>query len=366
VSEPAPPPAPPPVVNLHELEALARPRLDALAYDYVAGGAGDEHTLRWNVDRWASVRLAPRALVDVGALDSSVEVLGTRLPHPVLLAPVAAHGLYCADAEAATLRGAAAAQALYVQSTMGSLGVEEVGALAAASRQPWWFQLYVQRDRGFTRELVARAEAAGASALVLTVDTPALGARDRDRRMGTPPAAYPNLAGLPDVPDPTPAHQRIYVPRIDPTSTWSVLTDLATWTSLPIVAKGVLRPDDASRAVAAGVAAIVVSNHGGRNLDTVPATVDALPAVLAAVGATVPVLVDGGVRRGTDVAKALALGARAVLLGRPYVWGLAAYGADGVRLAVDILVTELLQAMALLGAPSVADLTPDLLWPPPS
>jgi 4-hydroxymandelate oxidase len=351
-------------VNVHELERLAQARLPESAYDYVAGGAGDEHTLRWNVERWSSVRLAPRALVDVGRLDTTLELLGTSLPHPLLLAPVAAHALYAADAELATLRGAASAGALYVQSTLGSTDLAEVGAAAAGAGQPWWFQLYVQRDRGFTRDLVAAAEAAGAGALVLTVDTPALGARDRDRRAGPPRTAYPNLAGLLDLVDPTPLHQRLYLPVLDPTVSWTVLADLLSWTRLPVVVKGVLRPDDAVRALDAGVAAVIVSNHGARNLDTVPATVDALPGVVRALGGALPVLVDGGIRRGTDVAKALALGARAVLLGRPYVWGLSAYGAQGVTLAVEMLVTELRQAMALLGTPSLADLTPDVLWPP--
>ena len=348
------------VVSVGSLEPLARDRLSEEAYDYVAGGAGDEHTLRWNVERWSALRLAPRCLVDVGTLDTSTTLLGAPLTHPVLLAPTAAHRLYCADGEHATLRGAAAAEALYVQSTMGSVGVEDVGAAAAG---PWWFQLYAQRDRGHTRDLVARAAAAGASALVLTVDTPVLGARDRDRRGGLPPAAYPNLAGLPDAPpDDLPAHRRVYLPRLDPTLSWQTLDWLLSVADLPVLVKGVLRPDEAARAVDAGVAGVVVSNHGARNLDTVPATVDALPRVVQAVGGRVPVLVDGGIRRGTDVAKALMLGAQAVLVGRPYVWGLAAFGAAGVQHAVEILRTELEMAMGLLGAPTLADLTPDLLW----
>lgn len=316
----------------------------------------------------------------MGILDTSTTLLGTPLSHPILLAPVAAHRLYHPEGELETLRGAAAGEALHVQSTMSTVSVEEVGAAArgAVARgeaargavagadvpSPWWFQLYVQRDRDFTADLVARAEAAGASALVLTVDTPTLGARDRDRRGGLPPASYPNLRGLPEVEDDgTPAHRRIFLPRFDPTFSWETFAWLLGVARTPVVVKGVLRPDDAARAVEAGAAAVIVSNHGGRNLDTVPATVDALPGVVAAVGGRVPVLVDGGIRRGTDVAKALALGAAAVLVGRPFVWGLAADGADGVRLVIEMLRTELEMAMGLLGTPTLADLTEDALWP---
>jgi len=354
-----------PPVNLHSFEDRARAVLGDAVYDYVAGGSGDEHTLRWNVERWARVRLAPRNLVDVGTLDLAVELLGARLAHPVLLAPTAAHALYHPEGEPATLRGARAAGALSVQSTLGSTVLEDVGAAARDAGQPWWFQLYVQRDRDFTRTLVRRAETAGAGALVLTVDTPTVGARDRDRRSSMPASAFPNLAGLPDQPDDLPHHRRVYVPRIDPTLSWAVLADLLRWTSLPVLVKGVLRADTALAAVEAGVAGVVVSNHGGRNLDTVPATVEALPAVVAAVQGRVPVLVDGGIRRGTDVAKAIALGADAVLIGRPYVWALAAGGAEGVQTCVEILVTELAQTMALLGAADIAALTSDVLWEPP-
>lgn len=318
----------------------------------------------------------------MGSLDTSTTLLGTALSHPILLAPVAAHRLYHPEGELETLQGAAAGEALHVQSTMSTVGVEDVGAAARGVvagedgtdgtngtggsdvPSPWWFQLYVQRNRDFTADLVARAEAAGASALVLTVDTPTLGARDRDRRGGLPSASYPNLRGLPEVEDDgMPAHRRVFLPRFDPTFSWETFAWLLAVARTPVVVKGVLRPDDAARAVEAGASAVIVSNHGGRNLDTVPATVDALPGVVAAVGGRVPVLVDGGIRRGTDVAKALALGAAAVLVGRPFVWGLAVDGAHGVRLVIEMLRTELEMAMGLLGTPTLADLTEDALWP---
>lgn len=356
--------SPPDVVNLHELEALARGMLTEHAYAYVAGGSGDEHSLRWNAADWAAIRLAPRFLVDVSAIDTSLTLLGHRLPAPVLLAPTAAHRLYHPEGELETARGAALADALFVQSTLATVGVTEVGAAATG---PWWFQVYIQRDRGFTRDLVGRAEAAGASALVLTVDLPVLGARDTDRRssLGLPPGVeYANLRGLELAADDLPPERRVYNPHLDPSVTWEDLDWLLSVAEVPVLLKGVLRPDEAARAVDHGVAAVVVSNHGARNLDTVPSTATVLPYVVEAVDGQVPVLVDGGIRRGTDVAKALILGASAVLLGRPYVWGLAVGGAAGVKHVVDLLRTELELAMGLLGAPSLADLTPDLLWDP--
>ena len=349
-------------MNLHELEPLARERLTDQAYAYLAGGSGDEHTLRWNTEAWSRIRLAPRFLVDVSAIDTGLSLLGHDLAAPILLAPTAAHALFHPEGELATVRGAAAAEALVIVSTSATVGVQEVGAAAAG---PWWFQVYVQRDRGFTQDLARRAVDAGASALMLTVDLPVLGARDTDRRnsLGLPPGVdYANMRGLDPAPDPLPPERRVYNPHLDPTVTWDDLDWLASLVDVPVLVKGVLRPDDARRAVDHGAAAVVVSNHGARNLDTVPPTAEALPRVVAEVGGEVPVLVDGGVRRGTDVAKALMLGATAVLVGRPYVWGLAAYGAVGVKLVVDLLRTELEMAMGLLGAPTLADLTTDLVW----
>jgi 4-hydroxymandelate oxidase len=349
-------------VNVSELEPLARARLTERAYAYLAGGSGDEHTLRWNVDAWARIRLAPHFLVDVGATDTRLHLLSHDLAAPILLAPTAAHRLFHPDGEVETVRGAAAADTLYIQSTLATVGVAEVGAAATG---PWWFQLYIQRDRGFTGELLARAEDAGASAVVLTVDLPVLGARDTDRRHGfelPDGLEYANLVGLDATSDELPPARRVYNTRIDPTITWADLDWLRSVARVPLLVKGVLRPDDAVRALDHGVDGLVVSNHGARNLDTVPATADALPRVAEALDGRVPVLVDGGIRRGTDVAKALMLGATAVLVGRPYVWGLAVDGADGVKLTVDMLRTELEMAMCLLGAPTLADLTDDLLW----
>jgi 4-hydroxymandelate oxidase len=349
-------------VNVHQLERLAEQVVHPEAWAYVAGGSGDEHTLSWNWQAWAAISLSPHCLVDVSALDLSVELLGRTFPHPLVLAPTAFQGLLHPDGELATRRGAAAAGALSIQSTLSSADVETIGNAASF---PWWFQLYAQRDRGFTIELIGRARHAGAEAIVLTVDTPVLGARDRDRRgdgsllAGREPA---NLRGLPPgEPDRMPPHRRIYSNALDSTLTWADLGWLADHAGLPVLVKGVLRADDASRAVGNGAAGVIVSNHGGRNLDTVMPTAEALPPIVAAVEGRVPVLVDGGVRRGTDIAKALCLGASAVCIGRPYLWGLALDGAAGVQRVVEMMRTELEQAMALLGAPHLASLTTDLL-----
>jgi len=352
-------------VNVHEYEPLARAAMSPMAWDYLAGGSGDERTLAWNRERLDAHALLPHVLRDVGRLDTRVSIAGLDLPHPVLLAPTGFQRLFHPEGELATARGAAAASALYTLSTAATTSIEDIAAVATG---PLWFQMYVQRDRDFTLALVRRAEAAGCRALVLTVDTPVLGARDRDHRnhLELPPGLeLANLRGHtwrePGVP--TFGHDTGN-PFLDPTLTWESLDWLIAHTRLPVLVKGVLRADDASRAVDHGVAGVLVSNHGGRNLDTVPATIDVLPGVAEAVAGRVPLLLDGGVRRGVDVVKALALGARAVLIGRPYLWGLAQGGAAGVERVVRMLVGELEMAMAQCGAATLAELTPDLVSRP--
>jgi 4-hydroxymandelate oxidase len=354
--------AAPEPVNLHEYEPLARAALSPMAWDYLAGGSGDERTLGWNRERFDAVRLLPRVLRDVSAVDTRTRLLGLELAAPVLLAPTGFQRLFHAEGELATARGAAAAGVPWVLSTGATTSLEDSAARAGG---PLLFQLYVQRDRGLTRDLVRRAEAAGCRALVLTVDTPVLGARDRDHRnrLELPPGLeLANLRGHAATRsgEPTFRHDAGN-PFLDPSVTWDDFAWLVGETRLPVVVKGVLRADDAVRAVERGAAAIAVSNHGGRNLDTVPATIDALPAIAAAVPARVPLLLDGGVRRGVDVVKALALGASAVMIGRPYLWGLAAAGAAGVERVVRLLVAELEMAMAQCGAASLTEITPDLV-----
>ncbi|MFJ3880233.1 alpha-hydroxy acid oxidase [Streptomyces sp. NPDC090077] len=348
-------------ISLADFRAAAREVLPAAAFDYLEGGAADEHTVRWNAEAYERLALLPRVLTGTSGVDTRRTLHGTELPSPVLLAPTAAHGLFHPEAEAATVRGAAAAGALTTVSTFSTLTLEEIGAAATG---PWWFQLYVQRDRALTEELVHRARAAGAGACVVTVDTPVTGLRERDLRNGfaLPSHGTPaNLAGSrPGAPGS--AHRGIHDPRIDPAVGWADLERLRTVSGLPVLAKGIVRPDDARRAAEAGIG-VWMSNHGGRNLDTAAPPLATLPAVAAAVAGRVPVVVDGGIRRGTDVVKALALGADAVAIGRPYVWGLAVDGADGVSAALRALHRETELALALLGAPDLASLTPDLVAP---
>lgn len=353
-------------VNLHEYEPLARAAMSEAAWDYLIGGSGDERTLRANRARLDETRLLPHVLRDVSRVDTRCRLLGSELPFPVLLAPTGFQRLFHPEGELATARGAAAAGALWVLSTAATTSMEDVAAVA---KGPLWFQLYVQRDRGFTRALLRRAEACGCKAIVLTADTPVLGARDRERRrqLELPEGLeLANLRGLRagTAGGPTFVHGS-QNPFLDPSLTWEILPWLAGESRLPVIVKGILRADDAREAVDRGAAAIAVSNHGGRNLDTVPATIDALPDVAEAVAGRVPLLFDGGVRRGVDVVKALALGASAVMIGRPYLWGLGAAGSEGVERVVSLLVAELEMAMAQCGTASLAEITRDLVLPAP-
>lgn len=360
------------VLTLRDFEPLAAARVAPMAWAYLSSGAGDERSLRWNEQAWGEFALVPRILQNVAQVSTEVRLLGSRLAHPVLLAPAASHAAFHTEGELGTLRGAAVSGALYVQSTHGSVDVETIGRAAQA---PWWFQLYIQRDREFVARLVDRAQAAGAAALVLTVDSPTGGRRDRDQRLylrgrhpenlpGHDNADYPNLSGLRRAPDDAPAHRRVYDAVLDPSLSWGDVEWLVARAAVPVLLKGLLRAEDVQRAVDSGAAGLLVSNHGARQVDTVVPTAAVLPAIAKAAAGRLPVLVDGGIRRGTDVLKALCLGADAVLLGRPYLWALGAFGGAGVARAVDILRTELEIAMCQLGARSLAELTPDLLDAP--
>src|SRR4051794_1579803 len=323
-------------VNLFDLEALARERVPREAWDYYASGAEDEVTLRDNRAAFERLSIAYRVMVDVSRRELATSVLGQPIAMPVITAPTAFHCLACPDGELATARAAGAAGTIMILSTLANSRVEDV---VAAASGPVWFQLYVYRDRKATEGVVRRAEAAGCRALVLTVDAPVLGRRERDirNRFRLPPGlAVANLLpeGYGEMP-PAAADSGLaaYVASfLDPALTWRDVAWLRSITELPVLVKGIVRPDDALRAAEAGAAGVVVSNHGGRQLDTSPATLDVLPEIvdaLAAHGHRIEVLMDGGVRRGTDVLKALALGARAVLAGRPVLWGLAADGEVG-------------------------------------
>ena len=340
-------------LNVADFEREAERRLDPVAFAYFAGGAGDEWTLRENVAAFRRWHLRPRMLVDVGEPSASTTVLGTPVSMPVLLAPVGFQQLAHPDGELGVARAAAAAGTVYCHPTLSSVMADECAEAAAGGQR--WFQLYWSRDRGFTRELLRGVAEAGYSALVLTVDFAVIGRRERDLRIGVafPPGDVP----LPNI---SPELQPVGTGLghfVDATLTWRDLEWLRETCSLPLVVKGVLTAEDAVLAADHGAAAIVVSNHGGRQLDGVAASLDALPEVVEAVGDRVEVLLDGGVRRGIDVLVALALGARATLIGRAFLWGLAADGEAGVARVLELVREEILSALALLGCRSPAHVT---------
>jgi 4-hydroxymandelate oxidase len=344
------------VVSLAELEPLARARMDPAAFDYVAGGAWDEITLAENVEAWRRFRFVPRVLRDVREVNLSGTFLGRTTSLPFAVAPMAAHGLAHADAELETLRGAAATDIPFCLSTSSSRSLEDVAAAAPDAER--WFQLYLVGSLDYTRTLVERAARAGYRAIVLTVDLPVLGFRERDRRSGFALPGMPHLDGAP-------SHRASRYGGLEEQHrvglSWKTVAAIRTWSPLPLVVKGILSPDDARLAVEAGVAAVVVSNHGARQLDRAIATADALPAVVEAVGGRCEVWVDGGIRRGLDIAIALSVGATGVLVGRPIYWAVAAGGAAGVERAISILREELTLALQLLGCASVHDLGRELL-----
>ncbi len=350
------------LVNCLDFEEAARQRLPPEVYNYIAGAAGDELSLHRNRSAFDSLLLKPRVLRDVSRLDTRAEILGTELGYPILLAPTAYHRMVHPDGELATARAAGAAGATLVISALANTTVEDI---AGAAGGPLWFQLYVQPDRSFTRDLVQRSEAAGCKAICITVDTPVLGTRNREMRDRFGLSEGLDRANLRGRKGARAGHfdeSGVYSEVLDAALTWEGIDWILGFAKVPILLKGILAPEDAALAVEHGVAGIIVSNHGARNLDTTPATIEALPAVVAAVDGRLPVLLDGGVRRGTDVVKALALGARAVLVGRPYLWGLAAAGADGVATVIKMLRTELLAAMALCGCPTLAAIDHGVLW----
>lgn len=339
--------------TLREFEAVARRRLDPAHFDYFAGGADDEVTLRANEAAFGRLALLPRVLRGGAERRIDVALLGSRAAMPVLVAPTAFHRLADPAGERATARAVAAAETIMIVSMAATVAIEDVAA--AAPGACLWFQLYVQPDLSFTEMIVRRAEAAGCQALVVTVDSPARGRRDRDRRNGF--NDLPEGMCCENLRDGPLVRPLVMSPEIS----WEHIDLIREITTLPLVLKGILHPADARLALDHGVSALLVSNHGGRQLDTVPATIDVLPDIVAAVGGAVPVLIDGGVRRGTDVLKAMALGADAVAVGRPVIWGLAAGGERGVARVLGILGTEIEQALTLCGCVSVHDLEPGMV-----
>jgi isopentenyl diphosphate isomerase/L-lactate dehydrogenase-like FMN-dependent dehydrogenase len=338
-------------LNVWDYERLAAERLEPGAHGYYAGGAGDELTLRDNVEAFGRWQLRPRMLVDVEACTTATTVLGEEVSMPLLVAPVAFQRVAHPDGEVGMARAAKAVGTVMCLSTLATSTPAEVAAVGG----PRWFQLYVFRDDGVTRDLIAQAREGGFSALVLTIDAPVRGNRERDARtaFAIPDDISVAALGKGGV---TPKH---VFDQISASLTWRDLERVCAESGLPLLVKGVLTAEDATLACEHGASGIVVSNHGGRQLDGVSATIDALEEVVAAVDGRVEVLLDGGIRRGTDVVKALALGARAVLAGRAPLWGLAVDGEAGARRVLELLQAEILRALQLVGCTSPADVTRD-------
>ena len=352
------------LISVSDYARAARAKLPKPVLDYFEGGALDEITLRENTAGWERLKLYYRVLAGVGERDLTTTILGQRISMPIVVAPTAFHRLACDEGEIATARAAKKAGTLFILSSLSNTAMEKVFAEAAS---PKWFQLYVYKDREITRALVQRAEAAGAEAIVLTVDAPGLGTRERDMR---------NRFRLPDgltVANLAPLGKGT-VPMVEGSGLAAYVRDnfksdlgfddldwLCAATRLPVVVKGVCRGGDARRAAEHGAKAIVVSNHGGRQLDTAPATCEVLPHVVEAIGDLCEIYVDGGIRRGSDVLKAIALGARAVLVGRPILWGLTVGGEEGAVNVLEILRRELDEAMLLSGCTTLADIDSSLL-----
>jgi isopentenyl diphosphate isomerase/L-lactate dehydrogenase-like FMN-dependent dehydrogenase len=343
------------LINVSDFERAAAAKLEPGVHGYFAGGAGDELTVRENVTAWLRWRLRPRALAGIGDWETSVEILGGRVAAPILIAPVAYQGLVDSEGEAAMARAAAAAGTVMCVSTLATMGPRRIAEAAPGGRR--WFQLYRFRDTGVTRALVEEAVATGYEAIVLTVDAARAGNRERDLRTGF---EIPEDLGVPSVEAALGSSRALTIGEtfdlMDPAMSWAQLEELAAEAGIPVLVKGILTAEDGALAVEHGAAGVVVSNHGGRQLDRCVATADALAAVVEAVAGRATVLVDGGIRRGVDVAIALALGADAVLVGRAALWGLAVGGEAGALRVLELLREELELTLALCGCPTPAEL----------
>lgn len=368
-SPPLPPLAaiPRDIAAVADYEHFARERMSSQVWAWLTGGAGDELTLRDNCAAFQRLQLRSRVLRDMSGANTRLELLGHAYDYPVLLAPVAYHRLVHPEGERASALAAAAMKTGMVVSSLASVALEEI---AATGHSALWFQLYMQEDRGFTRELVARAEQVGYRALVLTVDAPVSGLRNREQRAGfLLPADVEavNLRGMRESPahHARPGESPLFgSPLLVQAPGWEDVSWLCSITRLPVLVKGVMTAEDALLGLDHGVAGVVVSNHGGRTLDGLPATIDALPAIARVLEGRLPVLLDGGIRRGTDILKALALGASAVMIGRPYMHALAAAGAPGVAHVLNLLRAELEVSMTLTGCRTLADIDASVIWQP--
>ena len=348
-------------VDFDALEHQARAKMPAASFAFCAAGADDEISVAENISGWRNLRLRPRVLRDVEDIDTSVTLLGQKLPTPIMVAPTGRHKLFNREGEAATARGAAAAGAPYVMASNSNILIEDVAAERKTA--PQWFQLYYWPNRAEVEALIDRLAAAGFGALVLTVDAPVAGWSPRAAREQHEPSPDILNINMPGSPMARTAYHPDFAGKVMFPATWRELEWLVKRSPMPVLVKGVLRTDDAVACAEHGARAIIVSNHGGRHLDTTVTTAAAVGEIAAALSGQAEVSVDGGIRRGTDILKALALGARAVLIGRPIIWGLTMNGADGVRDVLEHLRVELVRAMQLTGTRSLAEAMPDLLAP---
>jgi 4-hydroxymandelate oxidase len=340
--------------TIRDYEVRAGELMEAGPHGYYAGGAGEEITLIDNEEAWQRIALRPRYMVDVSALDRRTTLLGRERPHPVIVAPTAFHSLACEAGECATARAAGATDTIYTLSTLASTSAADLAAAAPDTSR--WFQLYVFKDRAVTHDMVDQVTELGYEALVVTIDLPALGLRERDVRNGFMVATANAIPSARLTGRTGPMGIRDAADLVDPSLTWPDIEAFAEQSGLPVIVKGVLVPEDARRAAEHGAAGVVVSNHGGRQLDTVLSGADALGPIVDEVGDELDVIVDGGIRRGTDIVKALALGARAVMVGRPVLWGLAVADEEGARHVLEMLLAQFDNALALSGAPVATEL----------
>ena len=348
-------------VDFDALEGKARANMPPELFAFLAAGADDEISANENIAAWRNMRLRPRVLRDLTSTDTSVTLLGQKHVSPILIAPTGRHKLFHPEGERATARGAAAANVAYVMASNANVLIEDVAAERKSA--PQWFQLYYWPNRAEVEALIDRLAAAGFSALVLTVDAPVGGWSPRAARAQHQPTPEIRNINMPGSPMARTFYHPDFAGKVMYPATWRELEWLVKRAPMPVLVKGVLRADDAVRCVECGARAIMVSNHGGRHLDTTVTTAAAVAAIAAALAGKAEVYVDGGIRRGTDILKALALGARAVLIGRPVIWGLAVDGADGVTAVLEHLRVELVRAMQLTGTASLKEATADLLAP---
>jgi len=349
-------------VDFDALEGLAKAKMPPASWAFCAAGADDEIIANENIAAWRALRLRPRVLNDIGNVDLRTTLLGAAVSSPIMVAPTGRHKLFHREGERATARGAAMADAAYVVASNANVTVEDIAA--ERKNAPQWFQLYYWPNKTEVEALIDRLAVAGFSALVLTVDAPVPGWSPRAARAQHEPSPDIRNINMPGAPMARTAYHPDFVGKVMYPATWRELEWLVKRAPMPVMVKGVLRGDDAVRAADCGARAVIVSNHGGRHLDTTVTTAAVIAEIAAAVGSKAEVYVDGGIRRGTDIVKALALGARAVLIGRPVIWGLAVDGPEGVRDVLAHLRTELVRAMQLCGAARLDQLKPDLIFRP--